>query len=115
MSVSDILFGGGILLWSLRRSFSNSILNCLSSSASMLDIEALRLSDLNNNIIIIISDKWHIPQVPQDIVTGGNSPQNLGFCFRFFIGERWRRLTKLRKMLHNALHTKFCFTELFHY
>ena len=56
MSVSDILFGGGILLWSLRRSFSNSILNCLRSSASMLDMEALLLSDLNHHIIITI--KW---------------------------------------------------------
>ena len=57
MSVSDILFGGGILLWSLRRSFSNSILNFLRSSASILDIEALRLSDLNHDIIIMII-KW---------------------------------------------------------
>ena len=57
MSVSDILFGGGILLWSLRRSFSNSILNFLRSSASILDIEALRLSDLNHDIITMII-KW---------------------------------------------------------
>ena len=57
MSVSEILFGGGILLWSLRRSFSNSILNFFRSSVSMLDIEALRLSDLNHDIIIMIT-RW---------------------------------------------------------
>ena len=56
MSVSDILFGGGILLWSLRRSFSKSILNCLRSSASIFDMEALLLSDLNHHMIMII--KW---------------------------------------------------------
>ena len=50
---------------------------------------------------------WHVPQVTQHIVTRWHSPQDLWTRFRFLFWDSWRRFTKLREMMHNALNTEF--------